>query len=167
MRIFLSAEYEHKAGLAYYNTWKEVEEKLQFVCKENVGLEKDDTYGTEFENMGIISVIVPQDIKDHGWKERRLIKRKAKEADIRLYMDYDRFIKETPENQKLMYIKNILDSIDVVIERSKGDFRGEQLKQDILNALSVTMEDINSLEKNSIKNCITKLVKREKKNKKN
>ena len=167
MRIFLSAEYEHKAGLAYHNAWKEVEEKLQFVCKENVGLEKDDTYGTEFENMGIISVIIPQYIKDHGWKERRLIKRKAKEADIRLYMDYDRFIKETPENQKLMYIKNILDSIDVVIERSKGDFRGEQLKKDILNALDVTMEDINSLEKNSIKNYITKLVERKKKSHKN
>lgn len=147
MRLFLSAEHEHKANFPFYKVWKEVEEKLQFVCKENVGLEKDTTYGTEFEDIGIISIIVPQDIKDWGLKERRLIKRKAKEADIRLYIDYERFIKETPENQRLMYIKNILDSIDVVIERSKGDFKGEKLKQDILDALEVTMEDIQSLEK--------------------
>ncbi len=147
MRLFLSGEVQERAYQFFFNIRNKIEEKLQFVCKENVGLEKDTTYGTEFEDIGIISIIVPQSIKDWGLKERKLIKRKAKEADIRLYIDYERFIKETPENQRLMYIKNILDSIDVVIERSKEDFKGEKLKQDILEALEVTMEDIQSLEK--------------------
>lgn len=147
MRLFLSGEVQERAYQFFFNIRNKIEEKLQFVCKENVGLEKDTTYGTEFEDIGIISIIVPQSIKDWGLKERKLIKRKAKEADIRLYIDCERFIKETPENQRLMYIKNILDSIDVVIERSKEDFKGEKLKQDILEALEVTMEDIQSLEK--------------------
>ena len=52
---------------------------------------------------------------------------------------------ETLENKKLIYIKNIIDSIDVVISKSKGDFRGEDLKRDILKALDVTQEQLDNI----------------------
>jgi len=114
MKIFLGSETEKKVYQQFFDIRKKVEENLQFLCKENVGLEEDDTYGTEFNDIGIITIAVPQYVKDLGVKERKLIKRKTKEADIRLYMDYERFIKETPKNQRLMYIENIIKSIEVL-----------------------------------------------------
>lgn len=146
MRIFLSAEHEHQALLGYHNTWKVVEKKLQFLCKKNIGLEHDITYGTEFEYVGIITIIIPEEMKEY-WKERKYISRKNKSADIRLYIDYERFIKETPKNQRLMYIENIIKSIEVLKERSKGDFKGDKLIQDILEALNVTRKDLENLNK--------------------
>lgn len=144
MRIFLSSEHEHKASMGFDVACKWVEEKLQFVCEENVGLEQDDTYGTEYQDVGIICIIIPKEMQEY-WKERKYISRKNKSADIRLYIDYERFIRETPENQRLMYVENIIKSIEVLKERSKGDFKGDKLIQDILDALNVTKEDLDNL----------------------
>lgn len=146
MRIFLGAEIEDRAGDLLYKIRKNVEKKLQFICEENAGLEKDVTYGMEFQDVGIITIIIPEEMKEY-WKERKYISRKKNSADIRLYMDYERFIKETPKNQRLMYIENIIKSIEVLKERSKGDFKGDKLIQDILDALNVTMEDLERLNK--------------------
>lgn len=68
-----------------------------------------------------------------------------READIRLRMDYERFIRETPENKRLMFIDIIVKSIKVVQEKSKGDFRGNDLISDVLNALEVTQEQLDDL----------------------
>ena len=60
-------------------------------------------------------------------------------------MDYERFIKETPEIKRLMYIDVIIKSIIVVQERSKGDFKGKELISDILKTLNVTREQLDKL----------------------
>lgn len=146
MRIFLGAEMEDRAGDILYKIRKNIEKKLQFVCEENGNLEEDDTYGTEFQDVGIITIIIPKEMKEY-WKERKYISRKNRSADIRLYIDYERFIKETPKNQRLMYIENIIKSIEVLKERSKGDFKGDKLIQDILEALNVTRKDLENLNK--------------------
>ena len=146
MELFLSAEAEKNATDILLNLWEnEIHKKLEFITKRDIGLEEIDNYGKEFKNIGIITIILSKQWIDYGYKERRYISRKNKEADIRLYIDYERFINETPENQRLLYIKNIIDSINVVIEKSKGDFRGEELKKDILNALNVTQEQLDRL----------------------
>ena len=80
-----------------------------------------------------------------GLKERKQIWRKKKEADIRLRMDYDRFVQETPENQRLMFIDIIVRSIQVVQEKSKDDFRGNELIADILKALNITQDQLDQL----------------------
>lgn len=146
MRVFLSAELQHQASEGYHKAWKYVNKRLSFVCEENGNLEEDDTYGTEFQDVGIITIIIPKEMKEY-WKERKYISRKNRSADIRFYIDYERFIKETPKNQRLMYIENIIKSIEVLKERSKGDFKGDKLIQDILDALNVTIEDLESLNK--------------------
>ena len=46
-----------------------------------------------------------------------------------------------------MYIENIIKSIEVLKERSKGDFKGDKLIQDILEALNVTRKDLENLNK--------------------
>jgi hypothetical protein len=122
---------------------KEIRENLSFVTKRNAGLEKVDNYGMEFEDVGIISICISQELIDVGWfKERVLAKRKAKEADIRLRMNYDKFISSPPEIQRLMYIENIVRSIRALQKKSKGDFRGEELIKDILEALDVMENDL-------------------------
>ena len=120
--------------------------QLKFVTDRKAGLEDIDNYGTEFR---IISII-PTCLDDHtweilGWKERKQIWRKKREADIRLRMDYYRFVKETAENQRLIFIDIIVKSIKVVQEKSKGDFRGDELIADILKTLNVTQEQLNNL----------------------
>lgn len=60
-------------------------------------------------------------------------------------MDYERFIREIPENKRLMFIDIIVKSIKVVQEKSKGDFRGNDLISDILNALEITQEQLDDL----------------------
>ena len=70
---------------------------------------------------------------------------KKREADIRLRMDYDRFMNETAPDKRLMFIDVIVKSIQVVQERSKGDFRGIELIRDILAALNVSTEEIEQL----------------------
>lgn len=120
--------------------------QLSFLTNQDIGLEDIDNYGTEFR---IISII-PTCLDDHsweilGWKERKQIWRKKREADIRLRMDYYRFVKETPENQRLMFIDIIVKSIKVVQEKSKGDFRGNELIADILKALNVTQKQLDNL----------------------
>ena len=120
--------------------------QLSFLTNQDIGLEDIDNYGTEFR---IISII-PTCLDDHsweilGWKERKQIWRKKREADIRLRMYYYRFVKETPENQRLMFIDIIVKSIKVVQEKSKGDFRGNELIADILKALNVTQKQLDNL----------------------
>ena len=121
----------------------DVEERLSFITKKDAGLEKLDNYGTEFEDIGIITICISQELIDAGWfKERVLAKRKAKEADIRLRMDYDKFVSSSYEIQRLMYIENIVRSIRALQKKSKLDFRGEELIKDILKALDVKEEDM-------------------------
>lgn len=87
------------------------------------------------------------------YPERRLIKRKSREADIRLFIDYNKFTrgKFSLEDEsyayirKLMIVKNIVDSIMVVECRKKGDFQGKKLINDILNALNITQQELESI----------------------
>ena len=80
-----------------------------------------------------------------GWKERKQIWRKKGEADIRLRMNYNRFIKETSKNQYLLFYDIIVKSLKVVQELSKGDFQGEALIKDILLALNISEENLKDL----------------------
>lgn len=148
MELFLSGEID-AIGVDKPDTFielsRDITKKLDFVCSREKNLENIDNYGTEFKLIAIITMIVTQERIDRGFKERRYISRKNKEADIRLNIEKDIFYNATPEKQRLLYIKNIIDSINVVIEKSKGDFRGEDLKRDILKALDVTQEQLDNL----------------------
>ena len=120
--------------------------QLKFVTDREAGLEDIDNYGTEFRSIAIIPTCLDDGFWEaSGWKERKQIWRKKKEADIRLRIDYDRFVRETPENQRLMFIDIIVKSIQVVQEKSKGDFRGNELIADILKALNITQDQLDQL----------------------
>lgn len=141
MKLFLTIEAQNCTENGLSKILKETNDKLSFLNDEDT-----NDYGTEFQ----LIVIIPSCMDDEfwnalGWKERKKILRKKREADIRLRMDYDRFMKETYQNQRLLFYDIIVKSIQVVQERSKGDFRGEQLIKDVLIALNITKEELRQL----------------------
>lgn len=142
MKLFISIEAERAEETGIDNIMTEVRKKLSFLSEDT------DAYGTEFSEISVIPVCVSEEMwQILGWKERKLISRKKKEADIRLRMDYNRFIRETNENKLLLFTEIIVHSILVVQKKSKGDFLGDKLIEDILNALEVTKHDLYSLNK--------------------
>ena len=146
MKLYLRLEVILDEAGGITKIMQEIERKLDFITNDEKNLEEIENYGTEFKEIFIISSCISKEIIEQmEWKERRYISRKEKSADIRLHIDYEKFMSETLENKKLIYIKNIIDSIDVVISRSKGDFRGEDLKRDILKALDVTQEQLDNI----------------------
>lgn len=143
MKLFLTLEAQSELLSALL---RQTTRELSFVTDREAHLEDVNNYGTEFRLIAIIPTCVDDGFWNAlGWKERKQIWRKKKEADIRLRMDYDRFVQETPENQRLMFIDIIVRSIQVVQEKSKGDFRGNELIADILKALNTTQDQLDQL----------------------
>jgi hypothetical protein len=147
MRLFLSCESQTPASNIIGNLMREFYRELDFVTNRERNLEKSDNYGTEFEDIGIIVTCISKEwlANMDNYKERKLIKRKAKEADIRLHMDFEKFMSVDHETQRMIYLDTIIKSIQVVQERSKGDFKGDALVDDILKALDVSKEQLDNL----------------------
>ena len=141
MKIFLGGETSFKANDPFFKVSKQIRQKLEKFEKADP---LDDTYGTEFQNIGIITTILGEGLEGM-WKERKQIWRKKKEADIRLEINYEKFINANEETQILLYIKNIIDSIMVVENRKKRDFQGLKLIDDILKTLEINKEQLQNL----------------------
>ena len=141
MEIILTIEAQNAVGIGLAHVLDEVNCELSALT--NNALDDEGKYGTEFKSIAIIPSCMDDSFwQAMGWKERKLIRRKKGEADIRLRMDYPRFISETMENKRLMFIATIVKSIQAVQDKSKGDYKGEELIQDILSATNVTMEKL-------------------------
>jgi len=143
MRLVLTVEAQNCTENGLSKILKETIDKLSFLTDKSIDLESKNNYGTEFRQI----TIIPSCVDDRfwnalGWKERKQIWRKRGEAEIRLRMNYERFIKETLENRYLLFYDVIIKSIQVVQEHSKGDFSGNELIRDILLALNVSEEEL-------------------------
>lgn len=135
MKLFLSGETAFDANEPFEELLKLMINKLKkFVDSD----EDDETYGSEFKNIGIITMILSPDLERVS--ERKLIHRKTKDADIRLRINYEKFINSDKETQFYLYLKNIIDAINIVNEMKKEDFKGEKLICDILKSLDISME---------------------------
>ena len=142
MTIETQADVDDILGAIFWET----KCQLSFITDKEAGLEEVDNYGTEFRLISVIPTCLDDQFWEaSGWKERKQIWRKKREADIRLRMDYDRFVRETPENQRLMFIDIIVKSIQAVQGKSTGDFRGNELIADILKALNITQDQLDQL----------------------
>ena len=146
MELFLTIEAQNAKETGLAEICFQVNKQLSFITDKNLGLQDENNYGQEFRLISIIPFCVDDGYLDAlGWKERKQIWRKKREADIRLRMDYKRFIRETPENKKLMFIERIISSLKVVIEKANDDFAGERLIKDILMALQVSQEQLDNM----------------------
>lgn len=144
MEIIYTAETYATACNLFISTKKVLDKALRSVSA--------NYYGNEFESISIIPIIMPESMHEN-YKERKLIRGKLFEADVRLYVDYQRFIRgrfdieAEPYKQErlLLLLKNIVDSIMVLESWKKGDFQGEKLIEDILKAMNMKREDLEKL----------------------
>jgi hypothetical protein len=92
MRLSFSSETYFEVGEILRSILADIESKIDFVTNRDSGLEKINNYGTEFEDIGIIPTCIPESFMSlEVLPERILIKRKAKDADIRLRIPYEEF----------------------------------------------------------------------------
>jgi hypothetical protein len=138
MDIFISGEIDAKFADDYRKIRKEIETKL-----ENL---QDKDYGYALKSIGIIPICVDitKEIEEAGfYKERKLYKRKEKDADYRLRMDYEKFLNGNDDIKRLLLVKNILDCIRLIGLKIKEGFASKELENDILELLKI---DFNSIE---------------------
>jgi Immunity protein 44 len=140
MRIFISGEIDGQISNEVREIRNEIDRKLN--CLEN------NDYGSEFVDIGIIPIIIDpkRGLFEAGFfKERKLIKRKAKEADIRLKTDFNKFQAGDNKIRRLLLIDNVIRSIRVIGEKSKSDFNAEKLISDIIKALEIDAKALDDL----------------------
>ena len=138
MKICISSEESIGVGNKTNKIYSFLEPILNKLCKNN--------YGLEFELISIIPTIMEDEFLDEDWKERRLVRPKSKDADIRLIMDYDKFVKADENGRLLLYVKMLVDAIKIVDAKKKGDFNGEKLIEDLLAATNIKWDEIKDLD---------------------
>ncbi len=144
MKLVISVEAQNAFEIGLGEILREVNESIKSINDNS--LVSESKYGNEFVSIGIIPSCMEEKMWTAlGWKEKKLIKRTKREADIRIRMDYDRFIRESPSNKRLIFIKTIIESLKIVQEKSKFDFKGEELINDILFLLNVSLDELNNL----------------------
>lgn len=142
MRLFLSAEIQQET-ITLCAIQNEIDKKLDFVTNPDASLEKENNYGTAYRTIYIIPTCVDdENWRIMGWSERKRISKIKKEAEVRLRIDFEKFIKSNYNHQRLMLINNIVRSIECIAEKTKSDFYKDKLISDILNALNTDYEEI-------------------------
>lgn len=132
MRFFLSGELEGDIAEGFINIISEIGSELE-------GLNSND-YGSEVEEIAIIPIVakITPEYEDAGFfKERKLFKRKSKEADFRLRIDYETFLSADYATRKILIIRNIIQSIRILGEKAKSDFNAIKLEKDILQIFDI------------------------------
>lgn len=128
MEIFLSFEGEGLALdylLSYMRMFRPKLDALQ-----------SKHYGDELDDIAIISTILKEDTLV-GWPpERKLFKRKSKEADIRLRIDYNQIMKASEAERKQIYIDHIIQSIETLRHKVSKNYRFDELIADVKAVLN-------------------------------
>ncbi|GAB6496076.1 hypothetical protein OA45_03211 [Bacillus sp. UMTAT18] len=130
--FFFSGELEGDIAEEFINIISEIGSELE-------GLNSND-YGSEVEEIAIIPIVakITPEYEDAGFfKERKLFKRKSKEADFRLRIDYETFLSADYATRKILIIRNIIQSIRILGEKAKSDFNAIKLEKDILQIFDI------------------------------
>ena len=128
MDIFLGAELYGVAQKYWFELRREFSLKLNSL--------KDKNYGDELKRISIISIILPDNFYiDGGYPERRLFKRKTKEADIRLRINYNQFIHGDADERRTIYIRHILESINTLRNKVSQSYQFDQFVKDVYSCL--------------------------------
>lgn len=138
MEIFLGAETEGPAAGKWFILQKEFSRSLLKI--------RDNNYGIHLSNIGIISIIMRDEyFEEGGYKERIYYCKKRREADIRLRLNYNKFLKANDLVRKEMYISHILASIQIAGEKAGNDFNLNQLLSDVKKLLEGKQTEDGSL----------------------
>ena len=111
--------------------------QLNRIAASEIKVVSDKSYGEELEDIAIITILVQEQfLENGGYKERRLFQRKTHSADIRLRINYKKFMCATSEKRYEMYVQHILDSIACLKSKVSTAFRFQELLSDVREILS-------------------------------
>jgi len=128
MKFFFSGELDVDIADSY----REIRKLVESTLNEQLG---ENNYGEEIQKISIIPIILgPRFIE--GKKERRLIKKKEKVADYRLFVDFNTWLNGTNEIRTNLIIDNILEAVDDINRKLKDSFNGDSLRNDILRSFN-------------------------------
>ncbi|MED4229380.1 Imm44 family immunity protein [Neobacillus cucumis] len=143
MDIFLSGEIDKDVDEAFVEIRKDIGEKIKVL--------RTNEYGSELTSISIIPIIIniTPELEAAGFfKERKLFKRKEKDADYRLRVNFENFFKSDRYTQKLMIVKNIIECIRSLSTKAKNDFDASSLERDILQLFDIDEETFNKIDIN-------------------
>lgn len=135
MKIIITAEIDSQVRNDFQTIRKEILEKIRPLEDKEYGLDK-------ISIIPIIANITPELEEAGFFKERKLIKKKEKLADIRLRIDFNKFKDGDMKTKKNLIIRNIIESIQVIGAKMKKEFNAEMFERDILSFLEVDYKEI-------------------------
>jgi len=132
MRFFYSGELDE----AIFDDYRPIRQHVERVLNEALALRD---YGTALEKIAIIPMILgPRFASNRA--ERRLLKRKDKVADYRLFIDFEAFLKGGETERIRLLVCNTLEAVQDIDRKLKGAFNGKQLCADILSLFPETRD---------------------------
>ena len=133
MKLFLSHEAETPASDIISKLRNEITEKFSLLSMKR----NEAYYGKDVSTLCIITTCVSESfLKNTGWKNRIHYSKKDMITDIRLNMNYEKFIVSDVQAQRQMYKLNIIDSITSFKNKYPSlDFNSELLICDILSIM--------------------------------
>lgn len=138
MNFWYSGEIDSEVDDAFHSTRKTIEERL------NTALAGND-YGAGVTKIAIIPIILGPRFPNHS--ERRLLQRSQHSADYRLRIDFETFRRGGERTRELLLIRNTIQAIEDIsrkTEKANIEFSGKALKQDVLAAFAISMDDLAS-----------------------
>lgn len=129
MQIFLGAEIEGPVTAKWYKLQKKYSNALCAISSVS--------YGMELERIAVISIIMRSKFYENdGYRERKHYSKKTKEADIRLRIDYGKFLTADEHLRKEIYIAHILEAIRIAGEKAGKNFDLHRLLLDVEKLLN-------------------------------
>jgi Immunity protein 44 len=100
---------------------RKVEDKL------NQNLSEND-YGDAINYIFLAPMILQDNVDFYTRiKERKVVRRKEKSTDFRLRIDYLKFASADDSIREKMLLKNIIDAVRIIHQRTRRQFNGEKL----------------------------------------
>lgn len=106
----------------------------------------DRNYGDAIDWIFLAPMILQKDVPFfERRKERKLIKHKKRLADLRLRIDYLKFVSTDDKTREKLLLKNVIDAVRIIQNRLKKNFDGEELEKDILSLWNLKYSDLECL----------------------
>lgn len=139
-RLFISCEIHKDAGVIS-GILKEIRQKID---ADHFDMTE---YSSDITEIAVIVNCFPDDWTQKGFgKPRKYISYQKGYADIRLPIDFEKFMNAEHDMKYLMVVENILDAITVIGERcrksGKAAFDGERMIKELVFRLKLSIEQL-------------------------
>lgn len=87
-------------------------------------------YGAGLREWFLMFVLLSPETPGHGAPERVMYKKKAKDLDLRLNLDFEKFKTGDSESRRQLIVGCMLRSLDIMVDKKIPDFDAESLRSD-------------------------------------